>query len=202
MATENAAIFKTPSADDSVLAEIARRLVEAYRPERIYLFGSVARGEAGPDSDYDIMVIVPDDAPLKHRRPLPRRCLIRPSSTANRPPKRRSRDFSHAAALRGDRLVRLVPLGPVILVPMRVHLSPHGRQLLEAALARGVGRSPEEVVEWALEAATGGAVALSDEKRERRRQAVAGMLAFRDKHHLTLGPGLRIHDLIHQGHKY
>ena len=29
---------------------------------RIYLFGSAARGDAGPDSDYDVMVIVPDDA--------------------------------------------------------------------------------------------------------------------------------------------
>jgi predicted nucleotidyltransferase len=37
-------------------------LVAAYQPERIYLFGSIARGEAGPDSDYDIMLIVPDDA--------------------------------------------------------------------------------------------------------------------------------------------
>ena len=49
-----------PSADDLVLAEIVRRLVQAYHPERIYLFGSAARGEAGPDSDYDIMVVVPD----------------------------------------------------------------------------------------------------------------------------------------------
>lgn len=44
------------------LAEIVSRLVDAYQPERIYLFGSVARGDAGPDSDYDLMVIVPDDA--------------------------------------------------------------------------------------------------------------------------------------------
>ena len=49
------------AASDPVLTEVVRRLVEAYSPERIYLFGSVARGEAGPDSDYDIMVIVPDD---------------------------------------------------------------------------------------------------------------------------------------------
>jgi len=47
---------------DPVLAEIVRRLVEAYRPERIYLFGSSARGDSGPDSDYDLMVVVPDDA--------------------------------------------------------------------------------------------------------------------------------------------
>jgi predicted nucleotidyltransferase len=48
---------------DPVLAEIVRRLVAAYQPERIYLFGSHARGEAGPDSDYDLMVVVGDDAP-------------------------------------------------------------------------------------------------------------------------------------------
>lgn len=53
---------------DRRLSEIVQRLVEAYRPERIYLFGSVARGETGPDSDYDLMVIVPDDAPQEHRR--------------------------------------------------------------------------------------------------------------------------------------
>src|SRR5439155_13819326 len=49
----------------------------------------------------------------------------------------------------------------VILFPMTVHLSPHGQQLLEAALARGVGRSPEEVVERALEAASGSVAALT-----------------------------------------
>ena len=94
--------------------------------------------------------------------------------------------------------------GPVqvILVPMTVHLSPHGQQLLEAALARGVGRSPEEVVERALEAATGATATLSEEERERRRQAVASMVAFREEYHLTLGPGERIQDLIHEGHKY
>jgi predicted nucleotidyltransferase len=34
-----------------VIEEMTRRLVEFYRPVRIYLFGSEARGEAGPDSD-------------------------------------------------------------------------------------------------------------------------------------------------------
>lgn len=50
-------------ARDPALAEIVRRLVEGYQPERIYLFGSVARGEAGPNSDYDLLVVVTDDAP-------------------------------------------------------------------------------------------------------------------------------------------
>ncbi len=52
---------------NAVLAEIIRRLVDAYRPERIYLFGSAARGESGPDSDYDLLVVVPDDAPARRR---------------------------------------------------------------------------------------------------------------------------------------
>lgn len=37
--------------------------VEFYRPEQIYLFGSEARGEAGPDSDLDFLVVLADDAP-------------------------------------------------------------------------------------------------------------------------------------------
>jgi len=45
------------------IEEITRRLVEACRPVRVYLFGSEARGEAGPDSDLDFLVVVPDDAP-------------------------------------------------------------------------------------------------------------------------------------------
>jgi predicted nucleotidyltransferase len=37
--------------------------VDAYQPEWISLFGSVARGDAGPDSDYDLLVVVSGDAP-------------------------------------------------------------------------------------------------------------------------------------------
>ena len=54
--------------DDPKLAEIVKRLVEAYQPERIYLFGSKARDQANPDSDYDIMVVIPDSAPAPQRR--------------------------------------------------------------------------------------------------------------------------------------
>jgi uncharacterized protein len=53
--------------EDLVLAGIVRRLVDAFHPERIYLFGSKARGDAGPDSDYDILVVVPDSAPLERK---------------------------------------------------------------------------------------------------------------------------------------
>ena len=57
----------TDKEEDPILAEIVRRLVEAFHPERIYLFGSHARGEAGPDSDYDLLVVVPDSAPPERR---------------------------------------------------------------------------------------------------------------------------------------
>ena len=85
---------------------------------------------------------------------------------------------------------------------MTVQLSPHGKELLEAALARGMGQSPEEVVERALEAASTMESTLSNEELGRRRQAVASMVAFREEFHLTLGPGERIQDLVHEGHKY
>ena len=52
---------------DPVLTEIVRRLRQAYRPERIYLFGPKARGDTGPDSDYDLLLVVPDDAPPERR---------------------------------------------------------------------------------------------------------------------------------------
>ncbi len=54
--------------DDPRLAEVVRILVEAYRPERMYLFGSRARGDAEPDSDYDLLLVVPDDAPSERTR--------------------------------------------------------------------------------------------------------------------------------------
>ena len=68
MGAKDAIIFETPSADDPVLAEAVRRLMEAYQPARVYLFGSVARGDAGPDSDYDLLLVGPDTAPLELRR--------------------------------------------------------------------------------------------------------------------------------------
>lgn len=51
----------------SELDEIVARLKRAYDPERIYLFGSRARGDDGPESDFDFLVIVPDDAPRERR---------------------------------------------------------------------------------------------------------------------------------------
>jgi len=38
---------------------MVRRIVRRFHPERIILFGSHARGEAGPDSDVDLLVVMP-----------------------------------------------------------------------------------------------------------------------------------------------
>jgi len=52
----------------SELVVIIERLVEALQPERIYVFGSHARGDAAPDSDVDLMVVVPYSDLLPHNR--------------------------------------------------------------------------------------------------------------------------------------
>jgi len=46
----------SPSAREIVL-NLTGVLVEAAKPKRIILFGSQARGDAAPDSDFDIMVV-------------------------------------------------------------------------------------------------------------------------------------------------
>ena len=53
--------------DTGVLDEIVRRIVEIAHPERIILFGSAARGQSGPSSDVDLLVVV---SPGTHRRRL------------------------------------------------------------------------------------------------------------------------------------
>lgn len=58
----------TASVKESVLTEIVERLVETFHPERVYLFGSAARGDAGPDSDYDLLVVVPVSDEPSYRR--------------------------------------------------------------------------------------------------------------------------------------
>ncbi len=58
--------------------ELLDPVVAYFQPRRVILFGSAARGEAGPDSDIDLLVVLDDDAPkekltyragMKARRP-------------------------------------------------------------------------------------------------------------------------------------
>lgn len=43
--------------DPAVLQDIVKRVVETAHPEKIVLFGSAARGEMGPNSDVDLLII-------------------------------------------------------------------------------------------------------------------------------------------------
>ena len=57
-----------PDLNPSPLEMAVSRIKETYHPEAIWLFGSHARNQAGPDSDYDLLVIVSDDADRQHRQ--------------------------------------------------------------------------------------------------------------------------------------
>jgi len=43
--------------DESLIERVADRIVDACDPEAIYLFGSAARGDAGPESDLDLLIV-------------------------------------------------------------------------------------------------------------------------------------------------
>jgi predicted nucleotidyltransferase len=51
--------------DQKILDELVQRIVQAIGPRRILLFGSAARDDLGPNSDLDVLVIMPDGV---HRR--------------------------------------------------------------------------------------------------------------------------------------
>ena len=48
-----------------IILQMTQRIVERFHPLRIILFGSAARGEMGPDSDVDVMVVVPEGTPQR-----------------------------------------------------------------------------------------------------------------------------------------
>jgi len=61
--TEASRRQRSSSATD-ILDEVVKRVVTVAQPEMIILFGSAARGEVGPDSDLDLLVVKSDaDAP-------------------------------------------------------------------------------------------------------------------------------------------
>jgi uncharacterized protein len=54
--------------DDSMLERMIARLVAALGPERIYLFGSRARGDQTAGSDWDLLVVVSSSSLPRHAR--------------------------------------------------------------------------------------------------------------------------------------
>ena len=60
-----------PSLDEAQAQELAsmlERLVEAFEPECIFVFGSQARRAATPDSDVDVLVVIPHSDEPRYRR--------------------------------------------------------------------------------------------------------------------------------------
>jgi predicted nucleotidyltransferase len=55
--TQRTVVREPASLGYPALAEIVRRVVDAAHPDSIILFGSAARGETGPDSDLDLLVV-------------------------------------------------------------------------------------------------------------------------------------------------
>jgi predicted nucleotidyltransferase len=54
-------MLQTPAESEAALREAVDRLATRFHPEKIILYGSRARGEGGPDSDADLLVIMPVD---------------------------------------------------------------------------------------------------------------------------------------------
>ncbi len=51
--------------EQRLLDRLVSKIVETVHPRRIILFGSAARGQMGPHSDLDLLVVMPDGI---HRR--------------------------------------------------------------------------------------------------------------------------------------
>ena len=59
----------TVDVDDPLVRRLVERVVAEVDPLRVVLFGSRAAGTEGPDSDVDLVVVVPDgDRPLSASR--------------------------------------------------------------------------------------------------------------------------------------
>ena len=48
---------------DKLASQMAARIREAIHPDRIMLFGSRARGDADPESDFDLLIVAPSSLP-------------------------------------------------------------------------------------------------------------------------------------------
>ena len=81
---------------------------------------------------------------------------------------------------------------------MNIRLNSHSEHLLNEQLARGSFHSAEEVIERALET-----LAEKEPPTIERKKTPAEAIAHirQSRRGITLG-GLRIKDLIHEGHKY
>src|SRR5438128_140066 len=59
----------------ALIKKMVDRIVEEFHPEQIILFGSQARGDAGPDSDIDLLIVMPVAGCKREKRLEIRRAL-------------------------------------------------------------------------------------------------------------------------------
>ena len=52
--------MRTVASGQQAIEEMVRRIVARFSPDKIILFGSHARGEEGPESDIDFLVLFPE----------------------------------------------------------------------------------------------------------------------------------------------
>ena len=55
-------------ASQSEIQALADKIAREFQAEKIILFGSHARGDAGPDSDVDLLVIMPRNGKKHHQQ--------------------------------------------------------------------------------------------------------------------------------------
>lgn len=65
---------KKPTAQAQI-NRMAKRIAQKFHPEKIILFGSHARGEAGPDSDVDLLIVMNFKGSVEEKRLAIRRAL-------------------------------------------------------------------------------------------------------------------------------
>ena len=58
------------------IEEVVRRVVERFHPEKLILFGSRARGNASPDSDADLLVVMPVSGSIRKQATEIERALV------------------------------------------------------------------------------------------------------------------------------
>jgi len=51
--------FETPAKRQAYIEDVCRRIAEEFKPEKIILFGSHAYGQPTPESDLDLLVVMP-----------------------------------------------------------------------------------------------------------------------------------------------
>jgi predicted nucleotidyltransferase len=56
------------TAPQAHIDRMLKRIVQKFHPEKVILFGSHARGEAGPDSDIDLLVVMEVEGSVCEKR--------------------------------------------------------------------------------------------------------------------------------------